>query len=104
MLNCSPTVDTMLGLDLDRYGVALMGSTKVCEFTDEGVVVQDAEGQEQLLAADSVVVAFGLRADQKAITALTDEAPETYVLGDAWQVGLLGDATNRAYWICREME
>lgn len=102
--NCLSSVGVMLGIELERKGVQLVGNAKVLEFTDEGVVVQAPDGETKTLKADSVVTAFGLRADNAAITALTDEAPETYVIGDAFEVGFIGDATNRAYWICREME
>ena len=51
-----------------------------------------------------MVLAFGLKPDQAMIQALADVIPETYVIGDARKVGVIGDATNDAYRVCLEIQ
>lgn len=85
-------------------GVRTMYETGVQEITDKGVIVRTADGQEQLLEADTVVLAFGLKPDSEKIKALADVVPETYIIGDAQKVGVIGDATNAAYFACMEIQ
>ncbi len=84
--------------------VKVLYETAVQEITDKGVLVKNADGSETLLEADTVIAAFGLRADQAELEALKDVVAETYVIGDAHKVGVIGDATNDAYRVCLEIE
>ncbi len=85
-------------------GVTLLYETAVQEITDRGVKVKTADGAEQLLEADTVVLAFGIAADEAEIQALADVVPETYIIGDAHRPGQIGDATNDAYRVCLEID
>jgi len=85
-------------------GVVGMYETGVQEITDRGVIVKKADGATELLECDTVITAFGLRPNKKLIEELSDVVPETYVIGDAHRVGLIGDATNDAYFACMEIE
>ncbi|MBQ4308389.1 MAG: FAD-dependent oxidoreductase, partial [Lachnospiraceae bacterium] len=76
---------------------AVMYETKVLEIREDGVLVQTAAGEEQFLPCDTVVNAFGLKKDEAMIAALKDAVPETYVVGDARKIGLIGDATCSAF-------
>ena len=62
------------------------------------------DGKEELLEADTVILAFGLKADQAELEALSSVVPETYIIGDAHKIGIIGDATNDAYRICLEIQ
>lgn len=84
--------------------VKVLYETAVQEITDKGVLVKNTDGSETLLEADTVIAAFGLRADQAELEALKDVVAETYVIGDAHKVGVIGDATNDAYRVCLEIE
>ena len=61
-------------------------------------------GREEWLEADTVVAAFGIRADKAELDSLRDLVPETYVIGDAHKVGVIGDATNDAWRVCMQIE
>ena len=60
--------------------------------------------EEQFLPCDTVVNAFGLKKDEAMIAALKDAVPETYVVGDARKIGLIGDATCSAFDACLEID
>ena len=51
-----------------------------------------------------MILAFGLRADTAEQEALRDLVPETYVIGDARKVGVIGDATGDAYRVCLQID
>jgi hypothetical protein len=38
------------------------------------------------------------------ISELKEIVPETYVIGDARRVGVVGDATNSAYFACMQID
>ena len=89
--------------DLDKYGVVKRGNCKVKEFTAEGVVIINEKSEEELLECDTAVTAFGIKPNQKMIDELFELVPEAYVVGDANHIGVIGDATNAAYWLAREL-
>ena len=84
--------------------VKVLYGTAVEKITEAGVLVKGADGEETLLPADTVITAFGLKADAAEIDALKDVVAETYVIGDAHHVGVIGDATNDAYRVCLQIE
>ena len=83
--------------------VELRYETGVKEIGEKGVLVS-CGGREEWLEADTVVAAFGIRADREELEALRDIVPETYVIGDAHKVGVIGDATNDAWRVCLQIE
>ena len=89
---------------LRDLGVESRYETGVLEIGDKGVLVRGKDGAEEWLEADSVVAAFGIRADKAELEALSDLVPETYVIGDAHKVGVIGDATGDAWRVCMQIE
>jgi len=88
---------------LEESGVKTLDRHTVVSFTGKGGVAKDAEGKTVLLEADDIVLAFGLKPDVEELSELSDIVPETYIIGDAWKVGLIGDAVNRAYRLCMDI-
>jgi NADPH-dependent 2,4-dienoyl-CoA reductase/sulfur reductase-like enzyme len=88
---------------LKENGVELRYETAVKEIGPQGVLVS-CGGKEEWLEADTVVAAFGIRADKAELETLRDLVPETYVIGDAHKVGVIGDATNDAWRVCLQIE
>ena len=88
---------------LKENGVELRYETAVKEIGPQGVLVS-CGGREEWLEADTVVAAFGIRADNAELETLRDLVPETYVIGDAHKVGVIGDATNDAWRVCLQIE
>ncbi len=83
--------------------VKLMGECTVQEFASDGVVVKKADGSTEKLACDTAVTAFGVTPDASLVDALSEIVPETYVIGDADKVGVIGDAIGQAYWFCKDI-
>jgi NADPH-dependent 2,4-dienoyl-CoA reductase/sulfur reductase-like enzyme len=83
--------------------VELRYETAVKEIGEKGVLVSRG-GTEEWLEADTVVAAFGIRADRAELDSLRDLVPETYVIGDAHKVGVIGDATNDAWRVCLQID
>ncbi len=88
---------------LKENHVELRCETSVKEIGPRGVLVV-RNGREEWLEADTVVAAFGIRADKAELDSLRDLVPETYVIGDAHKVGVIGDATNDAWRVCMQIE
>ena len=84
--------------------VEMRYETAVREIRKDGVLVQGPGGEEELLPCDTVITAFGIRAPRAELDSLRDLVPETYVIGDARKVGVIGDATNDAWRVCMEIE
>ena len=89
--------------NLDEYGVKRIGEARVVEISEAGVVVEMADGSRETVEADTVVTAFGIRPNRAWIDEMLELVPDTYVVGDADRVGVVGDAVNAAYWLCREL-
>ncbi len=88
---------------LAENNVKLMGECTVQEFASDGVVVKKADGSTEKLPCDTAVTAFGVTPDKALVSALSDIVPETYVIGDAEKVGVIGDAIGQAYWYCKDI-
>ncbi len=63
----------------------------------QGVWAKEKEGDETLFAADHIILAAGLIPDREQVDALRTLVPETYILGDAFRAGKIGNATRAAY-------
>ena len=90
----------LLTKKLEENKVKILPGHTVVSFTEKGVAALDQDGNEVLLEADDIVLAFGLKPDTEHIEALTDLVPESYVIGDARKVGVIGDAVNDAWRVC----
>lgn len=65
--------------------------------TDEGVYAKNADGEEKLFEADTVILAAGLVADTAIVDELRPLVTENYVIGDAYRARKVGNATRDAY-------
>ena len=60
----------------------------------DSVAAIDPEGNEVSFAADTVVMAAGMRPDQDEVERLRALVPESYVVGDAFRARQIGQATR----------
>ncbi len=86
---------------LATLGVEMRASTIAKEITNEGVKVMNAEGKEEFLPCDTVVLATGLRPDNSLYFELAQEYPEIYLVGDGERVGRFIDSGRAAYNIAK---
>ena len=65
--------------------------------TEEGLVCLDANGQEILLPADTVLCAAGMRVNHEQVDRLRGLCPQTEIIGDCRKPGMIRAATFRGY-------
>ncbi len=88
---------TMLLMLLEDNGVKLVGDRSVREINKDGVVVADRGWKTELLEADYVVEAFGMKSTNASAQAYRDLIPEVYIVGDASEVKNIKKANHDAY-------
>ncbi len=93
----------LLRKKLEENNINILDRHTVRRFTDKGVVAADSDGKETLIEADDIVMAFGLKPDSQTLERLSQIVPETYIIGDAKKVGLIGDTVNQAYRVCKDI-
>ena len=72
--------------------------TKLCEILDDGVMVQDKNGMQYKIAADSVILSTGYRP-----APLAEKAKHVHVIGDACKVGNLRTVIWQAWDVCMKL-
>ena len=82
--------------EIDKY-VTVHTGYKAVKVTEEGVVCEDAEGNEKLVPGRSVICALGQRARTDVVEALQDTAPFIRVIGDASRVSTITNAVYQGY-------
>lgn len=94
--DASPCLRGMLLKLLDDYKVRLLGGHIVREVNDEGVLVEGRDWRYQLLEADHVVNALGMKLNPLA-EAFRELTPHVYFVGDCSKVGNVLNANLTAY-------
>lgn len=90
--------------EVKKYGVQLEGNSRVLEFTEKGVRIQNNE-KEQLLPCDDAIIALGLRSNSGLGQELYAKNPmQTFLIGDAYQVKNIRHATRTAFDAVLAME
>ena len=87
---------------LDEMEITLYDRASIQEIGSDYVLIRQGE-QETRLDCDSVVLALGLRPDQEKLDALRGLVPDTYIVGDANQVGNIRTANMDAFNIAVEL-
>jgi len=90
----------MLFKMLNESSVNILTNVKVSKITDEGVVIQK-NGDSQIVKANTVVLAVGLKAQRKLSDDLEDKLQAVHVVGDCVEPRKLMNAIWEAYSIAR---
>jgi 2,4-dienoyl-CoA reductase-like NADH-dependent reductase (Old Yellow Enzyme family)/thioredoxin reductase len=78
---------------LEKKGVILMpGIREYQRITEEGLYILNSEGKQQLLEADSIVLATGVTANDRLAKAAQSIISEVYLVGDCAEPGRILDA------------
>lgn len=94
----------MMLLDLLKdVNVQIKTSSKIKAVTDEGALIVDQAGQEEVLEADNVIFAIGLRAKNTIAKELLGSGIELYEIGDGAGVGNIRKAVAEAYEVARKL-
>ena len=80
--------------EIDRVKIHL--GARCMEITETGVRIQNADGSEELLEADSVVLATGFRPRKQMAEEYRAAGYDVYTIGDCNQVGNVMTATESA--------
>ncbi len=88
-------VDALLGYLITWFrkkGVLMFPGVRSLEITPAGVVIITAEGVQEIIVADSVIVANELKSDDVLLENLQDKGLEVYAIGDCREPNLIIDA------------
>lgn len=80
--------------EIDKY-VTVHTGCRGLEVTADGILCEDANGEQLLVPGTSVICALGQRSRTDVVEALRDAAPYVAVIGDASRVSTI---TNAVYW------
>lgn len=67
---------------LAENGVQMLTHVKYEEITDKGLVITTADGERQIIEADTIVLATGMEPKAELFEALQGKGAETYLIGD----------------------
>ena len=84
---------------LNEYGVNQLTKTRVIGFNDEGVLVHNPEGEEELLPADVIVTALGMTKNMDFPYEVLKKYPvKTTIVGDCHNPAKAGNAIREGYY------
>lgn len=90
--------------DFENYGIKEITGAKVCQFYDDGVAYETADGQKhEVRGFDSVVLSMGYRNYNPFAEELESLGRETYVIGDSVKARRALDATKEAYEVAMKL-
>ena len=84
---------------LQANQVQIMTSTKVVSFEETGLVVEKEDGSQEKLTADTIILAFGMKADRTTVDAVKAKYhTKTRVIGDSNRLGKIGEAVRDGFY------
>ncbi len=94
--DANPRHRPMLMAELDKF-VAVRTGCKATAINENGLCCVDADGNELLIEAETILLAAGLRPRAELVDALRGTAPIVEVIGDCVEPGTVRGATFRAF-------
>ena len=91
-----------IGIELDKVKARVMLGTRALEITAEGVLAENANGR-QLIPADRVICALGMRSRDEEPDALRFCAPVFHQIGDCLAPKNIYEATRTAHQIALDV-
>ena len=86
--------------DFENYGIQEITGAKVCQFFEDGVAYETADGvRHETRGYDSVILSMGYRNYNPFGDAVKEIVADTHVIGDAIRARRALDATKEAYEI-----
>ena len=87
----------MLRMIAATPGITAMCSTQVKEINDNGVTVITQDGKEELLSADTVLIATGMTANNDMLNEWDPLVPDLRIIGDCEHSARIIDAVRSGY-------
>ena len=97
----SPNV--IASMHAKETGCVLKYEHKVIEIKEDGVLVEAADGKQELIPATKVVICMGFKSDTALYDELSKELPRVYKIGDADFVDNIAYANRTGYVIARDL-
>jgi NADPH-dependent 2,4-dienoyl-CoA reductase/sulfur reductase-like enzyme len=88
---------------LRERGVELWAEARVEAIREEGVTFRDKDGGQHTVAADSVILAAGARANHALTEAIAHLGPEVHSIGDCDGVGYIEGAIRDGACVARQI-
>lgn len=84
---------------MNKYDIKFKCSVKLCDVTEDGAVIEDESGHQEILNCDNVVISFGVKTDEEEVNKLKEINENTYVIGDCRNIkgGNLFNAVRTAF-------
>lgn len=83
----------------DKKKVNMIANVKYEEITANGLIISYDSGEKRLLEADTIITALPLMPNKGLFTAIQEKVPETYLIGDSREPGLIIDAIAEGFRI-----
>jgi len=90
-------INRMVLLEMLFAKGATVANMTIKEFTPEGVIATDLEGKDQVLRADTVILAMGSESKKGLVRDLEDRFEEVYVVGDCVSPRDIGKAIHEGF-------
>ncbi|MFC1904467.1 FAD-dependent oxidoreductase, partial [Chloroflexota bacterium] len=82
---------------INNLPMTSLTNAKCSQIQKDGITVIDKEDKEQLISADTVVLAVGAKRDNSLFPLLRDNGFETHLVGDCSQVGRIAGAITDGF-------
>lgn len=89
--------------EMNKQGIEILTKTRIKELTGKGAIVNDPEGNEKELTADTVVIAVGVASVNDLEKQLEDIDADVYTIGDAKKVSKIMGAIAEGYHLARRL-
>lgn len=89
-------VKVPLMISLKDYGVRMLTNTCVKQIKPDSVIVE-RNGIENVIKADAIVVAVGVKAEDKLVSKLKNVVPKLFCIGDCKKPGNIMDAVHEGF-------
>jgi len=83
---------------MEENNVKQFTSHTVTAFSDEGVTTKDNDGNEKVIKADTIIHAFGMKANYAQAMEICEKYPDTTMLGDCKEVAQIGGAVRSGFF------
>lgn len=90
---------------LAKYNVTFKCEVKLSDITEEGAVIENINGDKEIIACDTVVLSFGVKTNKDEVEKFKDIAEDTFIIGDCSNSrgGTLYNATRTAFDAAMEL-
>ena len=81
----------------------MVPETTAQKITKKGIIATDVEGKQQVIKADTVILATGFKCNNPLEKRLKGIVPEVYTIGDCVKPGKIEGAVGAAWRVARQI-